>query len=121
MKKILKARGETMRLILLLAGLALIPLAGCTAKRSEPITAPLRIDTPKLASGEKAYMHFCDKCHPGGEKGLGFALKNKPLPGPMIKVQVRSGLGAMPAFSEELLHDDQLDDIVAYLKALRKQ
>lgn len=109
-----------MRFILLLIAIPLA-LAACTAKRGEPLSKPLLIDSPEVARGEKGFMFYCDKCHPGGEKGLGPALNNKPLPGFMIKTQVRAGAGAMPSFSKELLPDDKLDDIVAYVKALRKQ
>ncbi|MDC4226474.1 MAG: cytochrome c [Candidatus Manganitrophus sp.] len=57
---------------------------------------------------------------PEGEAGLGPALNNKPLPGWMIRFQVRHGLGAMPAFSEKEISDRELDDLViAYLKAFR--
>ncbi|HBG05291.1 MAG: cytochrome C [Geobacteraceae bacterium GWC2_58_44] len=111
-----------MRFTLLLAALPLILLTGCTtARQREPIAKSLRIDSPKLLRGEKAYMHYCDKCHPGGDTGLGFAIKNKPLPEFLVELQVRVGLGAMPAFSDELLPDDQLDDITEYIKLLRKQ
>jgi mono/diheme cytochrome c family protein len=37
----------------------------------------------------------------------------------LIRFQVRHGLGAMPAFSEKEIGDRELDDLVAYLKALR--
>lgn len=116
-----KAPGEgAMRL--LLAALLFMLAAGCaSARRGEPLGAPVRLDSAQEVRGEKAFMFFCDKCHPGGESGLGFALNNKPLPGPMIKAQVRAGLGAMPSFSKELLPADRLDDIVAYMKALRKR
>jgi mono/diheme cytochrome c family protein len=105
---------------LLLAALLLLSLTACSARRGEPFGKPLNIDTPELARGEKAYMYYCDKCHPGGDKGLGPALNNKPLPGFMIKTQVRAGAGAMPKFSKDLLPEDQLDDLVTYVKALRK-
>lgn len=107
-----------------LACIALVSLllvtACATARRGEPFAGPLPIISEKVARGEKVFMAHCDKCHPGGEKGLAFALNNKPLPGPMIKAQIRAGVGSMPSFSKELLPDDQLDDLVAYLKTLRK-
>lgn len=110
-----------MRLILILAFLSLVLPAGCAARRGEPISKPLIIDSPELARGEQAYKFHCDKCHPGGEQGLGPALTNKPLPGFLIKTQVRAGVGAMPAFTKRLLTDEQLDSVVAYLETLRKQ
>lgn len=54
-----------------------------------------------------------------GGAGLGPAINNKPLPGWLIRFQVRHGFGAMPAFSEKEISDGELNDVVAYLKALR--
>ena len=110
-----------MRLVRLLATFSLILCAGCLARRGEPISEPLRIDSPKAARGERAYMYFCNKCHPGGEQGLGFAVNNKPLPGFLMKAQVRAGVGAMPAFSKQFLTEEQLDNIVAYIELLRQR
>jgi mono/diheme cytochrome c family protein len=65
-------------------------------------------------------MRQCSQCHPGGEAVLGPAINNKPLPAFLIRFQVRHGLGAMPAFSEERVTDSDLTDVIAYLKALRQ-
>ncbi|WP_246000606.1 c-type cytochrome [Pontibacter diazotrophicus] len=91
-----------------------------TARRGEPVFAPVPLADQEIARGEVVYMNYCHKCHPGGEAGLGPAINDKPLPGFMIKLQVRNGLGVMPAFKEEVIPDEELDDMVAYLKALRK-
>ncbi|MBI3805843.1 MAG: cytochrome c [Nitrospirae bacterium] len=102
----------------MLAGLLLS--AGCgSARRSEPITSPLSVASPSVQRGQALFMEHCSPCHPKGEAGVGPALNNKPLPGFMIKFQVRHGIGAMPAFSQEELSDPDLDQIVAYLKILR--
>ena len=61
-------------------------------------------------------MTSCHQCHPGGKAGLGPAINNKPLPGFMIKLQSRAGVGAMPGFSSSELSDEELNAIVAYLK-----
>lgn len=99
---------------------ALLSITGCgSARRGEPITPPPPMTAPTLVRGEEIFMKRCHQCHPGGEAGLGPALNNKPLPGWMIRFQVRHGLGAMPAFSEKEIGDRELDDLVAYLKALR--
>lgn len=51
--------------------------------------------------------------------GLGPAINDKPLPGWLIKTQVRQGLGAMPSFDESELSETDLDALVAYLAALK--
>jgi mono/diheme cytochrome c family protein len=99
---------------------ALVLLTGCSARRSEPISGPFVPATPVLAQGEIAFDEHCSRCHPGGEKGLAPAINNKPLPGFLMKFQVRHGLGAMPAFSEREIPPEELDALVKYLKALRR-
>ena len=94
---------------------------GCCAHRGEPVSAPLDIGSEKLARSEQVYLSHCHKCHPGGEKGLGFAINNRPLPDFLIKAQVRAGAGAMPAFSKERLTGEDLDHVVAYIDFLRRQ
>jgi mono/diheme cytochrome c family protein len=109
----------------LLSAFALILLlalaASCgTARRGEPLTGPHTLDDPVLVAGERAFNTYCAQCHPGGTAGVGFALNNKPLPGFAIRLQVRHGLGAMPAFPEKVISDEELDAIVAYLHWLRR-
>jgi mono/diheme cytochrome c family protein len=104
---------------ILIAAVASTPGCG-TARRDEPIAGPLGIQDPQIALGQRVYMTSCHQCHPGGTAGLGPAINNKPLPGFMIKMQTRAGLGAMPGFSSSELSDEELDAVVAYLKALRK-
>jgi len=110
--------GGGMRIVLLVA-LTLMLFTGCAIRRGEPISEPLGME--KVARGEEAYMVHCNKCHPGGEKALGFAINNKPLPGFMIKAQVRAGAGAMPAFPKELVTGEDLDNMLEYIALLRKQ
>lgn len=94
---------------------------GCgSARRGEPFAPAFKADSAELARGEMVFMRYCHQCHPGGEAGIGPAINNKPLPGFMIKMQVRNGLGAMPAFSEISIGNAELDSLVLYLKALRR-
>jgi mono/diheme cytochrome c family protein len=109
-----------MRLRIFLAVPLLALLAGCSARRSEPIAGPLASPSPEVARGEVAFDRHCSYCHPGGEHGLAPAINNKPLPGFLIRFQVRHGLGAMPAISEQELSREDLDAVVAYLKTLRR-
>jgi mono/diheme cytochrome c family protein len=93
---------------------------GCgPARRSEPLMGPLAL-AGDAERGRTEYMKYCQPCHPGGEAGLGPALNDKPLPTFLKKFQVRNGIGSMPSFSDEEISDDDLDDIMAYLKALRE-
>jgi mono/diheme cytochrome c family protein len=69
--------------------------------------------------GETVFMEHCHSCHPGGEAGLGPALNNKPLPGWAMRVQIRMGVGAMPAFSDREIAPENLDALIAYLHELR--
>lgn len=108
---------------LLAAGLLLPPLLlGCgTARRGVAATGrEVEADDPELLRGRAVFTGTCQPCHPGGEAGLGPALNNKPLPGFLIRLQVRAGFGAMPSFSREELSAEDLGAIVAWLKALRR-
>jgi mono/diheme cytochrome c family protein len=105
-----------------LAPLALIHvLTSCgPAYRGEPISGPLNISDPQLALGQQVYGKYCQECHPGTAAGLAPGISDKPLPGWLIKFQVRHGLGAMPAFSEEHISEKELNAVVAYIRELRK-
>lgn len=97
----------------------LVLLAGCTARRSEPLRGPVNLKTEKEKSGQVAYFKHCNNCHPGGEAGLGPALNDKLAPPVAIKAQIRAGIGAMPAIPPERLSAEELDALVDYMLALR--
>jgi mono/diheme cytochrome c family protein len=113
---------KALRTILLSVLLALSAswVAGCgSARRGVPTDPPLALTDSTLVRGQRVFMQFCNGCHPGGTGGVGLALNNKPLPGFVIRYQVRHGLGAMPAFSKEVIPDRDLDALTAFVKALR--
>lgn len=95
-------------------------LAACTARRM-PSNAGQAGNKEAVAAGKKAYQQYCDKCHPGGEAGLGPALNNNPAPGFAKRFQVRHGLGVMPAFDPSVVSPEELDHIMAYLKAKKRE
>lgn len=104
----------------LLAAALLIVATGCgSARRSEPIAGPMPLASEAVAHGQLVFAQHCHMCHPGGEGGLGPALNDKPVPGFLIKTQVRWGMGDMPSFSEEHIPSDDLDALVRYMAALR--
>jgi mono/diheme cytochrome c family protein len=100
---------------------SLLLAAACTtARRGEPQAPSQAPATTAAARGEQVFMAHCHQCHPGGTAGVGPALNNKPLPGPMIRLQVRKGIGAMPKFDEKKISDAEVDDLIEYLKELRR-
>lgn len=100
--------------------LFIITAACGTARRSETIVHPLQNLNAEAAQGQLVFAEYCHSCHPGGAAGLGPAINNKPLPGGIIKFQVRNGLGVMPAFNKNIISEEKLDHLVAYLKKIRK-
>ena len=100
--------------------LLLCTTAGChSVRRGEPITGPMDLN-PKQEAGRLVFQQRCHQCHPYGGAGLGPALNNKPAPERLMKTQVRAGLGAMPRFDEHIIHETDLDDLMAYVIALRE-
>jgi mono/diheme cytochrome c family protein len=96
-------------------------IAACASPHvSEPFTGlrPI-LDTAEKRRGQIVFMKNCNQCHPGGEGGLGPALNNKPAPAAAIKLVVRAGPLAMPAFSEEEISSADLDAVAEYVVALR--
>jgi mono/diheme cytochrome c family protein len=94
---------------------------GCrSVRRAEPITGGLKRNDAKIEHGAVVFQRNCHQCHPGGEGGLGPSLNDKPAPEFLMKTQVRVGLGAMPGFSKEQISPEELDDLMAYVIALRK-
>ena len=102
------------------AFILLLSITGCTARRSEPIRGSLDINDQAVKEGQIVYMAHCQKCHPIGESGLGPAINSNPAPKFVKKFQVRHGLGMMPAFSEEHISDHDLQNIVQYMAALKR-
>lgn len=113
-----KMKKSLLPYIILLLG-SLIFFSCGTSRRSVPIKGPLENTGEKIVMGRKVFMEYCQQCHPHGEAGLGLAINNKPLPGFMIRFQVRNGLGVMPGFDDSVISDEELGQLVAYLKALR--
>jgi mono/diheme cytochrome c family protein len=106
-----------MRILLLLT----LVLAACgPARRSEPAAGPFVPSSESERRGEAVFDRHCNKCHVGGEAALGPGINDKPLPVALMKTQVRVGLGAMPGFPEREISERELDDLMAYMKALRR-
>jgi mono/diheme cytochrome c family protein len=100
-------------------------LAGCgSARRGEPLRGPLQLNE-QLQRGQVVFMQNCHKCHPGGEAGAGPSINNVPWTKGMLKFRVRSraffaGVGRMPSFKKHEISREELNDLVRYLKVLKK-
>lgn len=105
----------------LAAATAVAVLAACgPARTGEPILGPLQL-TGRAEQGEVVFNRYCTQCHPGGEPGIGVGLSNDHYyPDPFVRLQVRQGFGKMPAFEEEVISDDELGALIAYLHELRE-
>lgn len=87
-------------------------------RRSEPVKRKIfEPASSQVASGEKIFMAKCQKCHPGGEAGLGIGLNPVPAPKFLKKFQIRHGLGVMPSFKENEISPQQLKDLLSYMSA----
>lgn len=112
--------GPALALTVLLTGCG-DPYRGEPMRGPSPTTAAINLASEaRLEAGERAYDRYCHQCHPGGAGGLAPALNNKPVPGWLVRFQVRNGMGAMPAFSQERIDDGELDALVEYVLALRR-
>jgi mono/diheme cytochrome c family protein len=107
------------------AALAVLALAmssaACGPSRRGPAFGTPREFTAQEQEGRVLFMRNCNMCHPGGSAGLGPGINNKPLPSVAMRTQIRRGVGSMPAFTDEMLSDAQVDAIVAYLNEMQEE
>lgn len=101
----------------LLVTLGLVASACGSPQRAAPLLSGAM---PGPMESRLLFENNCHTCHPHGAAGLGPPLNNKPLPEFAIRAQVRKGLGAMPAFSQEMISDGDLEKIAKYVQALRQ-
>jgi len=104
-----------------LVTLCALALSACGPSRRGPAFGTPREFTEKEQEGRVLFMRHCNQCHPGGSGGLGPSINNKPLPSVAMRIQIRQGVGSMPAFTDEMLGDAQVDAIIAYLNEMQEE
>ncbi len=96
-------------------------MISCASRKSEPVKQKEFVaKNASISNGEKVYMIYCHKCHPGGEAGLGPAINSNPAPQFIKRFQMRHGLGVMPSFTKNEISREDLRDISKYIKAWKK-
>ena len=102
--------------------LTLIFAAACAGPSPDTtVLDPIELASAQEKHGQVLFMRFCHSCHPDGEAGLGPSIHAVPAPGFLQRVQVRAGMGEMPAFHDDLISDEDLDAIIAYLNTADDQ
>jgi mono/diheme cytochrome c family protein len=110
MKKLLTIGGMMLLIVYI--------LSACASRRSEPLKEEAFVPAnERIANGERIYMAHCQKCHPGGEGGLGPSINANPAPQLIKRFQMRHGLGVMPGFSTGEISRKDLHDVSKYLRA----
>lgn len=88
-----------------------------------PAIPDVELGDADLSRGGDLYRLHCASCHNWDGKGGALAGgRNAPdlhgVPPAQVAEAVRVGPGSMPGFSEDVLGDDDLDDVVAYVRYL---
>ena len=109
-----------------LATLALLLTVGCqSAAPAKPAATAAATTAPPPpaggdpARGQQVFTSTCNACHPGGQQGVGPSMVGVSgrLSDAQITQVVRQGRGGMPASAG--LTDQQVTDLLAYLRTLR--
>lgn len=113
----------------LLVSLAPLVLNSCSigeeVKRIEEVEqAELRQQASMSSdlTGEQLFARSCNTCHPGGAEGMGpslASLANKFPTDAQLIAFIRKGKGLMPAQPETTINAKEMDNLVAYLRALK--
>jgi mono/diheme cytochrome c family protein len=114
-----RAGRRAIRIAVVAIGLGLA--TACVPTSRGPALEPLVAPDARVVRGERVFAAACHACHPHALAGLGPGIIDRPVPGWLVRLQVRVGVGVMPAFSEVEIDEDDLDALVAYLAALRRR
>lgn len=94
-------------------------LGACgSPRKSEPFTGELTLNESQRR-GQLVFFRNCNECHPQGESGVAPSINDKRVPDFVLKNQVRNPIAFMPNFEKDSISEQQLDDLVEYLKAVR--
>lgn len=72
-------------------------------------------------TGEQIFYRSCNTCHPSGKKGMGPRLDmvNEHYPeDAQLATLLRKGKGMMPPLAPEDINEEELKNIIAYVRTL---
>jgi len=72
-------------------------------------------------TGEQIFVRSCNTCHPHGKAGLGPTLEHLSdhyAEDSALKALIRKGKGTMPPQPKSVLNEEELDNLVEYLRGL---
>lgn len=97
--------------------------AGTRASGGAAPTAPLPTQSdPKVEAGRQIFAKTCAGCHLGQGTQAGRApqlsVSQNAINPDFVRNQVRKGKAPMPAFDQSKISDADLENIIAYLKAI---
>lgn len=75
-------------------------------------------------TGEQIFIRSCNTCHPGGKAGVGPRLSELGEHFPedrSLRDLIRSGRGMMPALPADVVNDQELGNLVTYLRELNQR
>jgi mono/diheme cytochrome c family protein len=93
-------------------------LAAC-GPREDPNEVLPEMTEERLAEGQQIFIRHCQSCHPDGARGAGPRLADRAIPVVIVRDRVRNGRRAMPAFGPQVISEDELESLVAYVVSLR--
>jgi ubiquinol-cytochrome c reductase cytochrome c subunit len=92
------------------------------ASTAGALAAPATLVRGSAEAGRAVYMakncYFCHGTLGQGAMATGVRLAPDPIPATAIRAYVRHPRGQMPAYSPEVLSDEDIDAIYAYLASL---
>lgn len=117
-KKVIMKNIIIVSLLITIVTFVSILYSSCSVRRAEAITQREFIPgNERVINGEKVFMAYCQKCHPGGEGGLGPSVNGNIAPQFIKRFQMRHGIGVMPSFKKDEISKKDLRDISKYLRA----
>ncbi len=90
-------------------------------KIAKPIVKALLKIPGDAGAGEKVFARACAVCHSFNEKVVGPKLTADVAgDAELLFGAIRFGFGPMPYFAKDILSDQQVADVVAYIQATAK-